>query len=169
MKIKVDEEKNSINASTESPLNALERSPYLNSGEFGLTNDEKAIEGVRQYVADATADGWSIEPTYATESIERAAHLRREGFVMSIIARDDRNEKGRRFMFSAQVNIWGPDGLAITPPRLYDFDEIKARARTCNNCGAKDAETTRYSFAGRCCANCLPEMRATHEKPGWCN
>ena len=25
----------------------------------------------------------------------------------------------------------------------------------------------RYSFAGRCCMNCLPKMKAIYEKPGW--
>lgn len=25
----------------------------------------------------------------------------------------------------------------------------------------------RYSFAGRCCMNCLPKMKAKYEKPGW--
>lgn len=145
------------------------RAPYLNAGEFGFTNDENVMKGVRQYVSDAVADGWTIEPTYKTESADRAAHLRRDGFVMSVIARDDRDQKGRRYMFSASVSIWGPDGMAIRPPRFYNFDEIKARVRACDHCGAKDVETVRYSFAGRCCAKCLPEMRAKYEKPGWCD
>ena len=26
-----------------------------------------------------------------------------------------------------------------------------------------------FSFAGRCCKDCLPKMKAIHEKPGWYN
>ena len=65
------------------------------------------------------------------------------------------------------VSIWGPDSLAIAVPMPYSWDAIVAGARTCSACGKTDVDTQRFSFAGRCCAACLPEMRRQHERPGW--
>ncbi len=71
--------------------------------------------------------------------------------------------------FVASISLWGPDGLAITPPATYDWPAIQAGATTCRACKKVGVKTVRYSFAGRCCEACLPAMRAAHEKPGWNN
>ena len=120
------------------------------------------IDQVTQWRKDAVADGWSAKPTYPHhESIERAFTLNREGFIAQCLARpaDD-----RRTNPDAAISVWGPDGMYIKPPREYDWPTIQAGLRACVNCGAIDVDTERYSFAGRCCADCRPEMAAKHER-----
>ncbi len=134
--------------------------------EFGFTNDATQLERVRQYVAAAVADGWEIQPTYASESVDRAARLKRDGFVMQALTRTHEPSQ-HRWLYEAKVHLWGPDGLALTPPEPYDFAEMLRRTRICSHCKAEDVETVRYGFAGRCCKPCLPEMRKRHEQPGW--
>ena len=134
--------------------------------EFGLTNDEKEFNEVSAFREDAIADGWEAKPGSASELIEDYAHLNREGFKMHVLSRKNQG----KYKFQAQVSIWGPDGLAIgLLGPSYNWEEIKAGLRRCNNCGKQDVETQRYSFAGRCCAGCRPEMAKTHEYPGWTN
>jgi hypothetical protein len=133
--------------------------------EFGLTNSQADIDAVHAFREAAKADGWTCEPTYASEPEESAARLSREGFTMQLLSRA--NKPPNRYGFQAQVNIWGPDGLAINPPEVYDWQKIKAGLTTCSNCGKTDVPTQRYSFAGRACEACLPEMRAKHERGNW--
>lgn len=49
--------------------------------------------------------------------------------------------------------------------------KAKAVMNVCPVCGKsvpyKDQQ--RYSFAGRCCPECLPKMREKYEQPGWYN
>jgi len=142
-----------------------DRVPYLPSGEWGFTNDPLRLAGAQQFRDDAVADGWNIAPTYETEAVDRAAKLRRDGYVMMVLTRT----KLGKWAFEAQVNIWGPDGLAINPPEFYDFAEIESRTRICSYCKKTDVETQRVGFAGRCCADCLPDMRKRIETPGWCD
>lgn len=143
--------------------------PYKPVGDFGFSNDRSHLDSVVAYRDAAVADGWSIRGTYEpSESVERAARLQRDGFVMQVLTRDN-SERAHGKKFEASVHIWGPDGLAVTPPPLYDFAEIAARTRVCSACKKRDVDTERYSFAGRCCAECLPEMRRRHERPGWCD
>lgn len=111
----------------------------------------------------AVADGWSIQPTYDHESVDRAWRLGREGFKALGLTRPG-NE---RELPCASVHVWGPDGLAVRPPPVYDWPAIVAGARTCSACGTVDVETQRFSFAGRCCAACRPEMARRYEQPGW--
>lgn len=55
------------------------------------------------------------------------------------------------------------------------LSDVVGKARTametCPVCGKvvpyKDQK--RYSFAGRCCPECLPEMQKKYEQPGWYN
>ena len=133
---------------------------------------QEALDGARAYRATALADGWTSEPTYKHEEEERASRHRREGFLISIIAREPRAATERltkQRKPEGSVSIWGPDGLAITTPMPYSWDTIVAGMRTCSACGKTDVDTQRFSFAGRCCAACLPEMRRKHEYPGWTN
>jgi hypothetical protein len=133
--------------------------------EFGLTNDEQEINEVSAFREAAIADGWEAQPGSAAELIEDYAHLSKEGFKMHTMSRRLVNSK---FKFQASVHIWGPDGWAIgLLGPIYNWDEIKAGVRRCNECGAEDVETERYSFAGRCCAGCRPKMAAQHERGNW--
>lgn len=142
--------------------------PYYKQGEFGFTNDERNLKAVMQFRDAAVADGWSIRPTYSSEDVSRACTLERDGFKMLILTRDNRMESGR-WKFNTEIHMWAPDRLAVAVPPFYDFEEIVRRTRTCASCKAENVDTQRYSFAGRCCAECLPKMRAATEGPGWCN
>jgi hypothetical protein len=82
--------------------------------------------------------------------------------------RDHREKKGK-WAYEASISIWGPDGMAVGVPELYEWGAVKAGLRTCNACGKTDVETFRFSFAGRCCNDCIPAMRKKHEYPGWTN
>ena len=120
----------------------------------------------------AVADGWVIRPTYGQESVERAASLSHpDGFAAMVLARDNRGHDRPQQCYvpsvTAEVNVWGPDGLAVETGDAYDMDAIRAGLRICKTCGASDVDTQRYSFAGRCCASCRPKMAEKHEYAGW--
>lgn len=149
-------------------------------GEFGLTNDDKEYREVVDFRDAAIADNWAHHATYGNEAEDRASRLSKDGFTMKVLTRSRDNEVldpksgyhhsiHGKWKYEAQVSIWGPDRLAInvTPP--YNWEQIKAGLRRCHACQAEDVDTQRYSFAGRCCANCRPEMAKQHEKPGWCD
>ncbi len=132
-----------------------------------FTNKRSDYDEVLAFKAAAIADGWQCQATYNTESIDRAATLNREGFHLKIIARDNTAKLGSKHAYHLDLSMWGPDGLAILPPETYDWQKIQAAVRSCNYCRAQDVDTFRVSFAGRCCAQCLPKQRAIHERPGW--
>ena len=123
------------------------------------------LERICRFRDAAVNDNWSIEQTYNTESQDRAAKLRRDGFTMNIVTRDGRRDNVN--WVESAIHIWGPDDLVINPPINYDWGAIQKGLRTCNNCGKTNVETVRYSFAGRCCRACRPEMKRIHEQPGW--
>lgn len=134
--------------------------------DFGFTNDQARIDAARAWRDAAIADGWMAEAMYAPrEGIASACRLTRDGFVAQVITRE--NAPGLAHRFEVSVDVWGPDKLTVKPPFAYDWPAIQAAVRTCNACGATDVDTERYAFAGRCCAACLPAMRAKHERPGW--
>jgi hypothetical protein len=66
-------------------------------------------------------------------------------------------------------NNWAPDGLAVEPPAVYNFEELVRNSRTCEFCKAQNVDTQRVGFAGRCCAACLPDARKRIETKGWCD
>ncbi len=135
---------------------------------FGYTNDEQALREVLTWMAAAIADGWEATPTYPNqEPMDSACTLKREGFVAHVLARTKDVGKWR---FQAKVDVWAPDTLSIAlPGPVYDWPAIRARLRHCNYCDADDVDTERVSFAGRCCAQCLPTQRQIRERPGWCD
>lgn len=137
-------------------------SPYPED-QFGYTNDLEHLKNVRDFVALARIDGWSIEPTYSSESVDRACRLKREGFQAQVLMREMQGS----WKACTHISIWGPDGLAIEPPFPYDWEKIKAGVTTCGACGKTGVGTQRYSFAGRCCAGCRPEMARQHERGNW--
>lgn len=124
---------------------------------------EASIDRATAWREDAMADGWSCEATYGHEPVESAFTMQREGFVAMGLAR----QETKTMLAGGKINLWGPDGLAIEPPETYDWEAITSGLRTCANCGATDVDTQRYSFAGRCCAKCRPEMAKTHESGNW--
>ena len=137
--------------------------------DFGFTNNENEIERVRKWRNDAIADGWSHKPTYGDgEEEDRACSLEKDGWKALILTRIN-DTKRHKFSFEAEVSVWGPDGLSINPSPVYNFDLMKQDIRTCHSCNKINIETFRFSFAGRCCKECLPEMRRKHEYPGWCD
>jgi len=135
------------------------------SNEFGFTNDQEELNAAVAWREAAIKDGWIIEPTYKLEPMESHASLKKEGFHATVMARI---KTSGRWKYEAQVSVWGPDRLAIRPPRIYSWEAIVAGLNTCNVCG-NTGEMFSYSFAGRCCENCLPDMKKKHEYPGWTN
>lgn len=129
---------------------------------FGYTNSDAEYQEVIAWREAALADGWTIEPI-STESIETWGRIRNGEFLGHVLAR--RNVG--KWKYHAQVSLWGPDDLAIDPLRVYDWPQIEAGIRMCLACGKKDVDTQRVGFAGRCCADCLPEQQKKHEYPGW--
>ena len=112
----------------------------------------------------AIADGWTCRPTYDCESVDTAFSLEHpEGWKASGTARPG----DARTLNSAEVSVWGPDGLAMPSGRTYDMAALRAGLRACAFCDATDVDTTRIGFAGRCCNVCLPEMAASIERSGW--
>lgn len=130
---------------------------------FGNTNDPDLLRDAHAFRDAAVEDGWDIRPTYNSEPEVRAASLSREGFKMQVISR---SLKDMKFAYSASVHIWGPDGLAVTVPDVYDWAAISGAVDKCLECGA-EGEVHRAGFAGRYCAKCLPEQKKAQEFPGW--
>ena len=132
--------------------------------EFGFTDDPLRLAAAKAYRDAAKQDGWVCVPTYDSESMESASSQHRQHYAMQILSREMQHG---HWNYQCSINIWGPDGLSIKPPDVYDWLAITAGARTCNECGAVDVDTQKYSFAGRCCADCRPAMAEKHEKRGW--
>jgi hypothetical protein len=136
------------------------------------SNNIAEKEAADAYRDAAVANGWSIKPTYEEhEPVTSAASLDKDGFHMSILARtnDLKLYPNVKRLYDIDISIWGPDGLAINPPLHYDMEAIRKGVRICSHCGKTDVDTVRYSFAGRCCKECLPAMRAKYEQSGWCD
>jgi len=134
--------------------------------DYGFTNDKEHLEAVIEFKLAAINDGWECIPTYQNESVDRAATLKREGFIMMILTREHSNIKWR---YEADIHIWGPDGLSIDAPKQYDMNKIKEGLRICDQCGVKNVDTQRVGFANRVCADCIQVARKKYEFPGWCN
>lgn len=68
------------------------------------------------------------------------------------------------------------DGMSIGDyPLDLSFSELVNKCKNdldiCPKCKRKVglANMKQFSFAGRCCEKCLPEMRKEYEQPGWYN
>ena len=146
-------------------LSATKSKPMRWDEDFGFSNDLARLDAAKRYRDAAVADGWQIKPTYGDQ--ERESTLDRDGFSMMILTRG--GTPNGKWKCEASVNIWGPDRLSIMPPDKYDWGAIVGNQTKCNACGKSGVETTRYSFAGRCCEACLPRMQREHEYNGWCD
>ncbi len=133
---------------------------------YGYTNDPAQLAAAEAWRMAAIADGWAAQPTYeGHEPIESACTLVRDGFQAHTITRT--KKAGAKWPFQAKVSVWGPDGLAVRAPTIYDWGKLLAGTQHCNYCHADGVETQRVSFAGRSCAACLREQQARLERPGW--
>jgi hypothetical protein len=130
---------------------------------------ERTIENVDTFREAVVADGWTVEATYdGYEPLEQAWTARKNGFSLQAIARPSKEyPNGRVSKEQAHIHAWGPDSLAVPVPEKYSMETLANAVNTCNCCGAKNVETFRYSFAGRACATCLPELKKKTEYPGW--
>lgn len=139
-------------------IKTLWRGRIRNDGVWSAlkTEREKFIALCREWRDAAIADGWSVEPTYQHESVDRAFKLRRDGYVVQGIAR----EGDERTLPSAELHIWCPRGIAIPPPAAYDFEAIKKSEQTCGYCGDYPVQTQRVAFANRACEKCGPVEQA---------
>lgn len=109
----------------------------------------------KQIVAFETAlvvDGWSKEVS------SNIREYKRDGLTVLVAQMQN----------GLDINIWGDDDMAIDPPDVYDFAELKRRMSVCSKCGAV-GETVRLGFAGRVCPMCRTKFVAEVEYPGWCN
>lgn len=120
---------------------------------------DMSVADAIEYRAAAQLDDWDLRPKNTNYPHHKAAVLKRDGYVMEIIVLEK--------LEKADVIILGPDGLAIKPPPKYDWRAIKAGMDTCNVCGNSGVDVYKFSFAGRCCEKCLPNMQERHEYPGW--
>jgi len=132
--------------------------------DFGFTNDKERYDAAIAYKDSAIADGWSLK----TEENGNCDYfiLNREGFTMHCMAR--LHKSTCKWKYQAEVTIWGPDGLQIRVPDMYDWEEIQKRVDVCMSCGAV-GKIQRVGFAGRYCSKCVPAQRKIQEFPGWTN
>jgi hypothetical protein len=129
------------------------------------------VEALDAWVAAAMADGWTSSPIYGDREDEgRARRLAKDGFVAQVYRRLPGHPQHPRWFKNAELNVsvWCPAGRWVRVPEVYDFDALKAASSVCDRCG-KVAEMHHVAFASKACADCLPQMRQTHEYPGWNN
>lgn len=119
----------------------------------------------------ALADGWQQVPTYRGESVERAATLTKDGFKALLINRPSGPERpdGSGFTGEVQLNVWGPDGLAVLVPKVYDFAALTENLQRCEFCQQVVEKTVRIGWAGRACPPCREKHAPEIERPGWTN
>lgn len=121
------------------------------------------IESATAWRLAALADGWTEEPTYVGQPVEQDSTLERGGFKVHLSARPPAREGLRPW---AGVSVWGPDGLTIPAPEVYDFAEMERHLRICGECG-KEGDTVRLGFANRVCPDCWTKLAPTVERQGW--
>lgn len=137
----------------------------MDADDFGFTNDQAQFDAAVAWRVAAIADGWAAEASYDGEPMESACRLTRDGFVAHVLART--NKPGGRWKFTAKVDAWGPDRMAVRSPMVYDWGKLLQGTQHCKYCGADGVDTQRVGFAGRCCAACIVRERARIERPGW--
>ncbi|MGC9030088.1 MAG: hypothetical protein ACP5LD_10500 [Desulfomonilaceae bacterium] len=120
-------------------------------------------EKVREWVKSAEADGWKtyhgLSGLLGMEEAVRGAKVVDGLGEFNFVAIIGEN---------SEVGMWGPDGLQTVVPFPYRSPGADL-LETCPVCGATGVKTYQYSFAGRACAKCLPEMKRKYESPGWYN
>lgn len=118
-----------------------------------------------EYIRSAKNDGWKFtressnpkQDWYEAEVV--VIHVGQ--FKLLAYTNKYANDKTSSFL-----NLWGPDRLVVEPHLPY-VRPSKEDLRICPVCGQAQVDTYQYSFAGRCCKDCLPEMRRMNEPEGW--
>lgn len=131
----------------------------------------KDVLRVREWAADAIADGWKAEVLYKLEQEDQSTRLEKDGFVAHIISREPHprtKHLGEQRYYEAGIAIWGPDRLAIEPPETYNWQAIVDGLRVCQEC-KRIGETVQIGFAGRVCPTCREILKPKIEYPGWYN
>lgn len=114
---------------------------------------------VHKWREDAIAGGWQARATYGHEPLEHAWSMTKEGFRVSGLSRPIPGKNGTVPL--PQINIWGPDGAAIDPTEIYDWNAIQRGMNICGMCNSYPVKTRRYAFANRCCDECGPKFMAS--------
>jgi len=130
------------------------------------------VAAARQWLYAAEQDGWKARPTYKHELVTEAFTCERDGFKIQGLARiGDDPDKPHGSMPHGSITMWCDRRINVSPlPIVYPgWDAIKALTRRCPECGSEDVPTYQVAFANRCCASCLPGLRAKLERPGWCD
>lgn len=143
--------------------------------------------------ANQISDVWNKEDIFKevenNSSCELLLNTNCTPASFKILAKDDsleyRDENIIGYLivpYTKEINIWLAvddngditDGLSIcTLDKSASLSECiskaKAEVNKCPVCGKEVPlkEQKPYSFAGRCCKECLPEMREKYEQPGW--
>ena len=127
-------------------------------------------EQLRYLWCDLERDGWHRQPIYegweakdefGNPSPDGDWKYTKEGFSIHIY------NSAVRGNAALDLSAWGPDKLAVTVNLPYSMDSLRHELQRCHECGAYPVETVRYSFAGRCCKQCRPELAKKYEFPGW--
>ncbi len=122
------------------------------------------LQQVCEWRDAAVADGWQMAPTGSNTPAEHRATLTKDGYIVLV----DSYAAGTYWVKqdTADISIWGPDGLAIKTPEPYSMKDIIAGTKVCAECG-KVGETVRVGFAGRVCPACRVKLAPKLEYPGW--
>jgi hypothetical protein len=118
-----------------------------------------------EYQAALLADGWKASAIYKRDGHQeydpgRSARFERDGFIVTFYSQNDSLSNTRC--------AYGPDRLALELPASYDFAQMQANLRKCEECGAI-GDTVSLGFAGRVCPACRAKLAPTVEYPGWTN
>lgn len=118
-----------------------------------------------EYQAALLADGWQASAIYKRAEHKeydpaRSAKFERDGFIVTFYSKADSLSDARY--------AYGPDSLALKLPSSYDFAQMQANLRLCEECGAV-GNTVRLGFAGRVCSACHAKLAPIVEYPGWTN
>jgi len=124
------------------------------------------LQDVRAWKIAAFTDGWGVQRSYQNEPVDSACTMwRHDPDFKALLLMREKSETRTRGYFN--ISIWGPDGLFVRPIFPYHMATLLDELHVCSSCGAKNITPYRYSFAGRCCADCLPKLQARYERDGW--
>jgi hypothetical protein len=155
--------------------------PWLNLTDFPISGHDgfwdqayssyakKAVELVHNWARDAHKDGWTMEPTYEGEGVNRATKLTitidDDSFIVSILAREP--EGGRTSRYNVSIHGW-KNGYAFTVPAPYNRQKLIEASCLCGLCGEKIVgKIIPFSFAGQACQKCKEHAKKINDETYW--